>query len=66
MPRPPYAPSAHYERFDVLDSPDGTFYINVVAGDGGYAFATGFNSVEEAEWACGLFNAAIGRRVMVD
>ena len=59
----PYAPSPGWERFDVFNNPDGTFLINVVAGGGGYVFANGFNSEEEAEWACALFNAAIGKKL---
>jgi hypothetical protein len=58
----PYRPSPRFERFDVFGNHDGTFHINVVAGDGGYAFADGFNSNEDAEWTAGLLNAAIGAR----
>lgn len=57
----PWKPSSRYERFDVYGNRDGTFYINVVAGEGDYAFADRFNSEEEAEWTAGLLNAAIGR-----
>jgi hypothetical protein len=53
-------PVASWERFDAFRNHDGTFHLNVVSGGGGYIFATGFNSLEEANWACALFNAAIG------
>jgi hypothetical protein len=53
-------PYDHWDAFNVHGNDDGTFQITAVAGDGRYVFADRFTSVEEAEWACGLFNAAIG------
>jgi len=61
---PPVGRARHrrWEMFAVDRNDDGTFQIIATSGDAEYVFADRFNSVEEAEWACGLFNAAIGYR----
>jgi hypothetical protein len=46
--------------FLVYSNGNGTFHILAVDENGGYIFADGFNSRDEADWAAGLFNAAIG------
>lgn len=58
--REPWRPSPRYEGFHVYSNKDGTFHILVIAGDGGYVFADNINDKNEAEWAAGLLNAAIG------
>jgi hypothetical protein len=43
---------------------DGTFHVVVVAGNAEHMFADRFASEDAAEWACSLFNAAIGVRLI--
>jgi hypothetical protein len=46
--------------FAVHRNPDNTYHVLCADENGGFIFADKFNSQEEAEWTCGLFNAAIG------
>ena len=34
----------------------------MIDDSGGRLFADGFDSIEEAQWTCGLLNAAIGNK----
>ena len=56
-----FKPNRRYESFAVYENLDGhSFHIIAVSGGGGFIFADGFKSREDAEWTAGLLNAAIG------
>jgi hypothetical protein len=57
-------PNSRWKRFNVQRNDDGTFRVVVVAGNAEHMFADRFASEDAAEWACSLFNAAIGVRLI--
>jgi hypothetical protein len=56
-------PNSRWKRFNVQRNDDGTFHVVVVAGTE-RMFADRFASEDAAAWACSLFNAAIGVRLI--
>lgn len=62
MTTPAWKPSASYKQFLVYANGEGGYYIIVIDGAGGYSFADGFQSRDEAEWTASLLNAAIGAK----
>jgi hypothetical protein len=55
-------PYGRWGSFHVYSNADRTFHVLVVDENGGCVFADQFQTASQAEWACGLFNAAIGYR----
>jgi hypothetical protein len=55
-------PYYRWEQFCAYENGDGTAHVLVFDDSGGRLFADGFDSIEEAQWTCGLLNAAIGNK----
>ena len=53
-------PYYRWEQFCAYENGDGTAHVLVIDDSGGRLFADGFDSIEEAQWTCGLLNAASG------
>ena len=61
-PGDPRVPYYRWEQFCAYENGDGTAHVLVIDDSGGRLFADGFDSIEEAQWTCGLLNAAIGNK----